>query len=59
MNLFSSQSREFTARHIGPNEAETKEMLATIGVASIDELISRTVPACHPHEAQAGRAACS
>jgi glycine dehydrogenase len=44
MNLFSSQSREFTARHIGPNEAETAEMLATIGVASLDELISRTVP---------------
>ncbi len=44
MNLFSSQSREFTTRHIGPNEAETKEMLAAIGVGSIDELISRTVP---------------
>ncbi len=44
MNLFSSQSREFTARHIGPNEADTVEMLATIGVGSLDELISRTVP---------------
>src|SRR5438874_1958774 len=44
MNLFSSQSREFTARHIGPNERETSEMLATIGVSSLDELISRTVP---------------
>jgi len=44
MNLFSSQSREFTARHIGPNEADAAEMLATIGVDSLDELISRTVP---------------
>ncbi len=44
MNIFSSQSREFIARHIGPDKAETKEMLAAIGIASIDELISRTVP---------------
>ena len=35
----------FIARHIGPNEAETKEMLRTIGVASLDELIEETVPA--------------
>src|SRR6478735_10829553 len=45
MNVFSSQSREFAARHIGPNSAEKAEMLATIGVESLDELISRTVPA--------------
>jgi len=44
MNLFSSQSREFTGRHIGPNEADTAEMLSTIGVSSLDELITRTVP---------------
>jgi glycine dehydrogenase len=44
MNLFSSQSREFTTRHIGPNERETAEMLATIGVGSLEELIARTVP---------------
>ncbi len=44
MNLFSSQSREFTARHIGPNADDTAEMLEAIGVASLDELISRTVP---------------
>src|ERR1044072_2637826 len=44
MNLFSSQSREFTARHSGPNERETSEMLASIGVSSLDKLISRTVP---------------
>lgn len=45
MNLFSLQNQEFTHRHIGPTEHETKEMLRTIGVDSMDELISRTVPA--------------
>ncbi|MFZ4620501.1 MAG: aminomethyl-transferring glycine dehydrogenase [Bacteroidota bacterium] len=35
----------FEPRHIGPNEAETKEMLKTIGAASLDELIEQTVPA--------------
>lgn len=44
MNLFEQQQQEFTARHIGPNEQETKSMLKTIGVSSVDELIERTVP---------------
>jgi glycine dehydrogenase len=44
MNLFSLQNQEFTGRHIGPDEHETKEMLRTIGVDSMEELISRTVP---------------
>lgn len=44
MNLFEQQQQEFTARHIGPNESETRSMLKTIGVSSIDELISKTVP---------------
>ncbi len=44
MNLFSSQNREFTQRHIGPNAEETAQMLQIIGVASLDELIDRTVP---------------
>jgi glycine dehydrogenase len=44
MNLLSKQNEEFTHRHIGPNEEDTKEMLRTIGVESIEELISRTVP---------------
>ena len=38
MNLFEKQSSEFAASHIGPNEAETKEMLGEIGVKSIEEL---------------------
>ncbi|MEM8790674.1 MAG: aminomethyl-transferring glycine dehydrogenase [Pseudomonadota bacterium] len=32
-------------RHIGPSPAEMEAMLATIGVASLDELIDQTVPA--------------
>lgn len=44
MSLFESQSKEFQRRHNGPNENQTKEMLKTIGVNSLDELIDRTVP---------------
>ena len=35
---------KFIDRHIGPNEADTKEMLKVIGVESIDELINLTIP---------------
>src|SRR6185436_7412226 len=45
MNLFEQQQHEFSGRHIGPGETETAEMLKTIGVASLDELIDKTVPA--------------
>ncbi len=45
MNLFEQQSTEFQRRHIGPNPVDTKRMLETIGAVSIDELISKTVPA--------------
>ncbi len=34
----------FKDRHIGPNEGEKNEMLAAIGVKSLDELIDKTVP---------------
>ncbi|MBS1690245.1 MAG: glycine dehydrogenase (aminomethyl-transferring), partial [Bacteroidetes bacterium] len=44
MNLFSLQNQEFTQRHIGPDETETREMLDVIGVADMEELIGRTVP---------------
>lgn len=44
MNLFEQQSGEFIPRHIGPDEHDTKQMLKTIGAASLDELISQTVP---------------
>ena len=44
MSLFEHQSNEFIPRHIGPNEQETKQMLKTIGVSSLDELVNQTVP---------------
>lgn len=44
MNLFEAHQNEFISRHIGPNETETTEMLKVIGVASLNELIDRTVP---------------
>jgi glycine dehydrogenase len=34
----------FKDRHIGPNASEINEMLKTVGVASMDELINKTVP---------------
>jgi glycine dehydrogenase len=45
MNLFEEQQYEFAGRHIGTNEAEKNEMLKTIGINSLDELIDKTVPA--------------
>ena len=34
----------FALRHIGPSEEDQKHMLQTIGVDSVDELISETIP---------------
>jgi glycine dehydrogenase len=34
----------YQERHIGPRPAATQEMLQTIGLSSLDELIERTVP---------------
>ena len=44
MSLFETQATEFQRRHIGPDEKETLQMLKTIGVQSLDELVDRTVP---------------
>src|ERR1700752_4807085 len=35
---------KFVNRHNGPRQNEVKEMLAKIGVSSVDELINQTVP---------------
>jgi glycine dehydrogenase len=35
----------FPRRHIGPDEAEVREMLAALGYTSLEELIAATVPA--------------
>lgn len=45
MNLFDQQKHSFIPRHIGPNAQETESMLKTIGVDSLDTLISQTIPA--------------
>ena len=44
MSLFEAQQTEFQRSHIGPNEQQTAEMLKTIGVSSLQELVDRTVP---------------
>src|SRR5438477_11946750 len=43
MNLFEQQSSEFVPRHIGTIGQE-KEMLKTIGVNSLEELVDKTIP---------------
>jgi glycine dehydrogenase len=45
MNLYQKQQQEFLGRHIGPDENETSQMLNTIGMSSVAELIEKTVPA--------------
>ena len=35
---------KFTSRHIGPREEDQQTMLRTIGVASIEDLVAKTVP---------------
>ena len=44
MNLFEAQQNEFSRRHIGTTGAEAS-LLKTVGVSSMEELISKTVPA--------------
>lgn len=36
---------KFSSRHLGPSAEEVQSMLGTVGVASIDELIEKTIPA--------------
>ncbi|MDK2595713.1 aminomethyl-transferring glycine dehydrogenase [Pseudoalteromonas obscura] len=38
------QKQDFIRRHIGPNAAQVSEMLAELGVSSVEELIGQTVP---------------
>ncbi len=44
MNLFEKQAAEFQEKHIGPGENDTRKMLDSIGVSSLEELIRRTIP---------------
>jgi glycine dehydrogenase len=45
MKLNIDYQEKFQSRHIAPNQADTAQMLKTIGVNSLDELIDQTVPA--------------
>lgn len=40
----SNSKYTFAARHIGPSEKETNEMLKFVGVSNLDQLIEQTVP---------------
>ena len=44
MFVLNSNNAEFIQRHIGPNHDDTQKMLSLIGLKSVDELISKTVP---------------
>jgi len=44
MNLIEQQSREFQARHIGPNTSEETEMLHQTGEKSLEDLVNKTIP---------------
>lgn len=39
------EMEQFKNRHIGINEADKKEMLETIGLSNMDELMAQTIPA--------------
>lgn len=45
MSLFEQQATEFQRRHIGPDEEQLQEMLRTIGVQNLEDLVNKTVPA--------------
>ena len=45
-------------RHIGISKKDEEQMLRKIGVASLDELIDKTIPADIRLKEQIGRASC-
>ncbi|XP_075683416.1 glycine dehydrogenase (decarboxylating), mitochondrial isoform X2 [Rhinoderma darwinii] len=45
IELLFPRHDDFAERHIGPGDKEKREMLQTLGLESIDELIDQTVPA--------------
>ena len=42
---FVDPSDTFVRRHLGPREAELKEMLAAVGCPSLEDLVEQTIPA--------------
>jgi glycine dehydrogenase len=45
MKLNTDYQEKFQYRHIAPNAADTAQMLKTVGVGSLNELIDQTIPA--------------
>ncbi|MEN9839346.1 MAG: hypothetical protein RL177_825, partial [Bacteroidota bacterium] len=45
MSIDLSRRERFASRHIGPDRSQTSTMLKTVGAASLDDLISQTIPA--------------
>jgi glycine dehydrogenase len=45
MKLNTDYQEKFQFRHIAPNAADTAQMLKTVGVGSLNELIEQTIPA--------------
>ena len=43
-----SGTDDFADRHIGPDHDEQAQMLAVLGLASLDELVAAAVPAVDP-----------
>ncbi|MDH3285096.1 MAG: aminomethyl-transferring glycine dehydrogenase, partial [Acidobacteriota bacterium] len=43
--LSTDRGGRFADRHIGPDPGEIREMLGTLGLSSLDELVARAVPA--------------
>ncbi len=44
MKININNREQFINRHIGPDDAQREQMLETIGVSSLDQLIDETVP---------------
>jgi len=44
MQFEMEPSGEFARRHIGPSQTDTEEMLGTIGVSTIEQLVGETIP---------------
>ncbi|MDH6678578.1 glycine dehydrogenase [Rhodococcus sp. LBL1] len=57
VHLIDARSHSFADRHVGPDSAELTRILDVVGVASLDELAARAVPASILDPAPAGVAA--
>ncbi|WP_280763954.1 aminomethyl-transferring glycine dehydrogenase [Prescottella agglutinans] len=55
--MIDARSHSFADRHVGPDSAELTRILDVVGVASLDELAARAVPASILDPAPAGVAA--